>query len=128
MTQGRAHAEVAEKDPAHQADDALMGDDRRRDRRQTECRDGAVEGVGGRRSQSGDEPDQAAIGQRAPDAEQTDRPHRGRDGEADGQTAREEREVHPGVPFHERAPGFIDTQEHKKPTRTLPVDHCRHLR
>ena len=99
MTESRAHAEVAEKQPADEANGALLGDDRRRDRGQTERGDGAVEGVGGRRAQPGNEPHQAAVGQRAPDAEQPDGSDRGGDGEADGQTAREERHVHPEVPF-----------------------------
>src|SRR5215217_3957783 len=76
-----------------------MVDDRRRDRGQTKCRDGAIESIGGRCAHTGDKPRQAAINERAPDTEQTDRADRSRDGQADRQPTCEECNIHTGVPF-----------------------------
>ena len=82
--------EIEQKQPAEQPEPHPLVDQRIGHCGQAEAGDGAVEPVGGRRAHAGKQPDDAAVGQRAADAEDADRPDRRGDGKAD-EPARDEK-------------------------------------
>jgi len=86
-------AEIQQKQPAHQPQFNLPGQQQAGERRQSESSDATIERIGAGCAQSGQDARPAPMGQRALDAQQADRSHRRRNGESDQHPFKPERHV-----------------------------------